>query len=464
MKFWTAIGLILLLSAIGLTYEIAAGRILAPYHGTSLLTWTTVIAVVLAGFSLGSAWGGMIADRPRPAAVAAVRFALIVTAALMAASPALLGLVSAGARGTGGMVLSTIIAFFPAAVGITLPTPLLTKLAVEARPGREGSALGLALAAGSTGAIGGAVLAGFVTLPLIGATLTFAGCAAMTLMCLPLLRGGDATPPVAMIAAAAFVGLAGLTGTPVCDFESGLSCLRIANSDGRIRLISDGTVQAAEWTGNERSAVLPYVQWIDAQVANDTGPTASVLFIGGGGYTLPTRLLEAEPLARATVVEIDPLITQVVRAKLPTASRTMMQEADRLRIVHADGRVFLNETEARFDAVVLDAFSSGAVPAHLVTREAFKRVRAITDGPVYVNLIDRPDGPLAQGVHAVLTEFWPHVRAVQGPISSRGRANVLLTAAPHPSEDTLPMPKGYAEVQISSAAVFTDDKGWTGHR
>lgn len=50
MRFWTTIGLILVLSAVGLTYEIAAGRVLAPFFGTSLVTWTAVIATVLAGF------------------------------------------------------------------------------------------------------------------------------------------------------------------------------------------------------------------------------------------------------------------------------------------------------------------------------------------------------------------------------------------------------------------------------
>ncbi len=69
----------------------------------------------------------------------------------------------------------------------------------------------------------------------------------------------------------------------------------------------------------------------------------------------------------------------------------------RLGIVHADGRVYINETERRFDAAVMDAFSSNSVPAHLVTRETYERLRDIVDGPVYVNLIDAPDGPLARG-------------------------------------------------------------------
>ena len=73
---------------------------------------------------------------------------------------------------------------------------------------------------------------------------------------------------------------------------------------------------------------------------------------------------------------------------------------DRLGIVHADGRVYLNEAERRFDAAVMDAFSSGSVPAHLATRETYERLSAIVEGPVYVNVIDAPNGPLARGIHA----------------------------------------------------------------
>ena len=46
MQFWVTIAVILVLSAVGLTYEIAAGRVLAPFFGTSLVTWTAVIATV----------------------------------------------------------------------------------------------------------------------------------------------------------------------------------------------------------------------------------------------------------------------------------------------------------------------------------------------------------------------------------------------------------------------------------
>src|SRR5216683_7479954 len=46
-----------------LILEILAGRILAPFIGVSLYTWTSIIGVVLAGISLGNYLGGRIADR-----------------------------------------------------------------------------------------------------------------------------------------------------------------------------------------------------------------------------------------------------------------------------------------------------------------------------------------------------------------------------------------------------------------
>src|SRR5881227_3054750 len=46
-----------------LILEILAGRILAPFIGVSLYTWTSIIGVVLAGISLGNFVGGQIADR-----------------------------------------------------------------------------------------------------------------------------------------------------------------------------------------------------------------------------------------------------------------------------------------------------------------------------------------------------------------------------------------------------------------
>jgi len=59
---WYALAIFL--SSAGLmVLEIAAGRLLAPYIGVSLYSWTAIIGVVLGGLSLGNWLGGVWADR-----------------------------------------------------------------------------------------------------------------------------------------------------------------------------------------------------------------------------------------------------------------------------------------------------------------------------------------------------------------------------------------------------------------
>src|SRR5215210_4060155 len=60
---WLSCSLAFISSACALVIELIAGRILAPYIGVSLYTWTSIIGVVLAGISLGNYVGGRIADR-----------------------------------------------------------------------------------------------------------------------------------------------------------------------------------------------------------------------------------------------------------------------------------------------------------------------------------------------------------------------------------------------------------------
>ena len=53
-----------------LVLEILGVRLLAPYVGLTLETYTTIIGVVLAGIAVGAALGGRAADRVDGAAAA----------------------------------------------------------------------------------------------------------------------------------------------------------------------------------------------------------------------------------------------------------------------------------------------------------------------------------------------------------------------------------------------------------
>jgi spermidine synthase len=119
-------------------------------------------------------------------------------------------------------------------------------------------------------------------------------------------------------------------GGSACRYESGLSCIDVVRVGGAVHLYADRTRQAAERIvrsdGNpavSHKLVLPYTQWLWARMEHDLGPAPSVLFIGGGGYTLPSKLLESRPAAQAVAVEIDPLVTRVARLHMPWAGETI---------------------------------------------------------------------------------------------------------------------------------------------
>ncbi|MEK9177235.1 MAG: fused MFS/spermidine synthase, partial [Patescibacteria group bacterium] len=64
-----------------LVLEIAGGRLLAPYIGTSVGVWAGLIAVILGGMALGYRVGGHLGDRD----ASQKRIGLVITVAGMAA-------------------------------------------------------------------------------------------------------------------------------------------------------------------------------------------------------------------------------------------------------------------------------------------------------------------------------------------------------------------------------------------
>src|SRR6056297_3542143 len=83
---WLLVALQATVSAASMVVEIVAGRMLAPYVGMSLYTWTSVIAVVLAGFSAGHWLGGRFAAHPPERALALTGWALVAAAATTGAA------------------------------------------------------------------------------------------------------------------------------------------------------------------------------------------------------------------------------------------------------------------------------------------------------------------------------------------------------------------------------------------
>jgi MFS family permease len=81
-RLWNPYLLVFLSSACIMTIELVASRMIAPRLGRSIYTWTSVIAVILAGISLGNYLGGRLSDRHGSFPVLGAIFSLAALATL----------------------------------------------------------------------------------------------------------------------------------------------------------------------------------------------------------------------------------------------------------------------------------------------------------------------------------------------------------------------------------------------
>jgi spermidine synthase len=123
-----------------------------------------------------------------------------------------------------------------------------------------------------------------------------------------------------------------------------------------------------------------------ATVAGQDVPrTVAVVGLGAG-----TTACYARPGEPWTYFEIDPLVVRIARA--PQLFSYLRDCAPNARIVLGDARLSLTAAaDSTFDLIILDAFSSDAIPVHLITREAIAlyRQKLRPDGIILYHISNR---------------------------------------------------------------------------
>ncbi|MEQ8355988.1 MAG: fused MFS/spermidine synthase [Kiloniellaceae bacterium] len=390
-------------AAASLVVEIVAGRLLAPYLGMSLYTWTAVIAVVLAGFSVGHWAGGWIAERPAARALTATAWSMVGAAATTAAAVFVLRwsagfLLPAIADPLTAITLLTALVFFLPSFFAGIPAPVLAKVAVAVRPQQAGRALGAIFAAGALGAIAGTLLAGFLFISWLGSTGTLATVTLvyLGLAVLAFIAAGSARRPGSVITAglgllipATLAGF-GLARPDPCTEESDYFCIRVldvsADAGETARLmVLDHLGHGIVVKDSPQRMLTPHASILDSLArARMAGRDFDAFFIGGGSYSIPRAWAASlSGRSRVTVAEIDPAVTAA-------AVRDFWFDPTTAQIIHDDARRVLRLDPKPYDVIVGDAFTDIAVPAHLVTREFFELVadRLTPDGVYLMNVID----------------------------------------------------------------------------
>jgi spermidine synthase len=415
-----------------LVIELVAGRIMAPYVGVSLYTWTSIIGVVLAGISIGAYLGGRIADRyPRSSTLGWLLFLSGLGA--FSISP-LTNLIGGAQFQTSLMIrillVTTIIFFVPSCL-LGMISPVVVKLTLNNLE-KTGNIVGKIYAFSTLGSILGTFATGFYLISWMGTRYILLTMG--IILILSALIFGDFFRSkrtlvlfflfIFLSALLPLVGLHVYATTNPEDFsfptspiesikrmvdyafkssleeetyffkESNYYTIKLKksikgnNGNSLESLVLDHLVHSYTDLKDPLYLEYEYIRMYEEMVRWQAKKRKSfkTLFLGGGGYTFP-RFIEAKyPKAEIDVVEIDPEITRAVKKYLGVS------ENSKIRSFNEDGRWFVMNCKEKgtYDFIFGDAFNDLSIPYHLTTKEFAMQLKSLLkpDGLLLVNVID----------------------------------------------------------------------------
>ncbi len=404
--------------------EVIALRRLLPHVGSAIVVTAPTIGLFLLALALGYAAGARVATRY--AEVVARNFQM---AALLAG----LGLARVTVDGLFAAVQPSWAASLLLIGGVLCPlawllgqtVPVLTNLLQHTR---TGEASGYALYWSTLGSFLGSVSLSLLVMQWLGVSAAVLVCALLLALGSLLLQPPGKPWPLLMSAKVLAIGLA----SSLAHLYPAHQVIDTAYADYRIEPLNrPGDINMRAFLINNSLASLiddsqppqyaRYIQHLRQIILNELGLSAKdILVLGAGGFTLSHQ----EPSNRYTYVDIDPQIRAI-------AEQRFLKQPIQGSLIEDDARRFVRHTSRRFDAVVVDVFSShSSIPSHLITREFWQDTRRTLNpqGVLLINLIldGRLETPYARNLLATIESVYGRC-AVEVLHKSKPLSNVIVS-------------------------------------
>lgn len=421
--------------------ELVGSRVLAPYLGTSIFVWTSLIGIILGSLSLGYYYGGQIADKyPNYKVFSVIIFSAGIYIGLsnILKLPFLESLrIIPDLRVSSSLAALVLFAFPSVLLGMV--SPYAAKLKVKDL-NKAGATVGALYAISTIGSIFGTFLAGFFLIAYLGSTnIIFVLSLVLILVSLFAYPKSFLKTKLSLfLIFALFIPTANFVQAMAenigfFSFDTLYNKVIIYddidyNTQKPIRRmgVSEQGDSSAMFLDSDE-LVYPYTRFY--RLAPHFNPNIKKsLMIGGAAYSYPKDYLAKFKNAAIDVVEIDPALTDLAREYFN------LKDNPRLNIYHSDGRMFLNKTKNKYDAIFLDAFHGHTIPYQLATKEAVQKIfNALNkDGVLLANLItsiEGEKGKFLRAEYATYKSIFPQVYLF--PVhykDGRKRQNIMLAA------------------------------------
>jgi predicted membrane-bound spermidine synthase len=375
--------------------ELLGAKIIAPFYGTSLYVWSSVLGVTLAALALGYFSGGFISkkfpgEKSLFLALLAGAFFTILAPII---APAIMQTTDAfGVRI--GSLISVFLYLFPPIVFMGMISPLIIQL-VNKDATSAGNSAGTVYAISTVGGILATFLAGFYMIPQWGIHMSayVTGGLLFSISAFYFLlhkKFNYLMVEAAMIILFVFLRpdyVQSTQNTEILFSKVGLlgewTVIEYINprDDGSTgkerRLLLNGVDQTYTQVGFEPLSLWVYPHKIGAY-SSVKPPGSKALLLGMGGGSIAHELVSIG--LDLDIVELDESVKHI--------SKTYFNyDETKSNLYIDDARHFIRTTEEKYDVVIIDLILGEIQPAHVFSLEGFQDLKRIVhpDALVIIN-------------------------------------------------------------------------------
>lgn len=383
LKHWLYPVTVFITGACVLIVEVVAVRMLSPYFGNTIYTFSSVISVILLALSSGYYFGGKLADQhPKPT----IYFSTVVVsgatlALLYAFSKSLLQAISESLPLTYGPLVTTALLFLLPALLIGVLSPFAVRLQSDMLPKSGiGTVSGRISFFSTAGSIFGSLLAGFVLIPQFGIHRIFVSVAIflmLTGLAGLVLTGAKREFTHKVIIFCMLAASIQMLGAPTLAasviYQKDGVYERLSVSEGKYKerpvrfFTQDRSNSSAMYLDSDdpKDLVFEYSRYYRL-VELFQPKVERTVTLGGGVYSIPKAMLAQYPNAQVEAVEIESRLEEIAKEYFA------LPNDKRLSLHTEDGRRYLKTSKQTYDLIFSDVYSSlYSLPSHFATEEFF---------------------------------------------------------------------------------------------
>lgn len=447
--------------------ELIGAKMLAPFFGSSLYVWATVMAVTLGGLAAGYFTGGYFAEKYKQGNLLfyIVLFAAAFTA-LMPLSSKFILLLTTGFPLITSIIVSTILFLMPPVFLMGMVSPLLIER-LSSEKENAGKVAGSIYAISTLGGIIATFAMGFYIIPNFGLSKPafFTGACLAILPLAGIMNHGKKTLGTLFFFMLSAV-LIFKKNQPASDIkilyqqEGILGQVMVVDypvyqsnntPSYYIRMMLFNRVIQAIY--NKEDSAHTYFPYVTLMVNESLfqQKKGNALLLGLGGGCVANELIKNN--FEVDAVELDERVGQAAESFFDLSPRT--------EVYIDDARRFINNNTKKYNLIIFDVFKGEENPAHIITSESLTQLKKglSPNGMLVINGYGFRTGTKSKGLKAIINTI-QHAGFFTNVVPSTIKEDEgnLLVFAKQNKFSTVKKALVFSPQEIQNSPVLCDDK------